>query len=176
MNKEEIVIKLQQNHQNFIQLIETLNKKDFEKVIGDKWTPAQQTEHIFKSVNPVALALTLPLFVLKLLFSTNNRSSKNYDELVSNYNQKLALGGKATKRFIPKNVPFEHKEIIIGKLKNTVEKLCCLTLKIDEKDLDIYLLPHPLLGKLTLREMLFFTIHHVTHHQQSIKNILQHNP
>ena len=174
MNKQEIVQHLQNNHQNFIQIIESLNKENFEKVVGEKWTPGQQAEHIFKSVNPVVLALKLPMFLLKLVFSTNNRKSKNYEELVNKYNQKLALGGKATKRFIPKFVPFEQKEIIIGKIKNTVEKLCFLTLKLDEKDLDIYLLPHPLLGKITLREMLFFTIHHVNHHQQSIKNILQH--
>ncbi len=173
MNKQEIVQHLKVNHQNLIQLIESLNKEDFEKLVDDKWTPGQQAEHIFKSVNPVVLALKLPKFLLKLFFSTNNRKSKTYDELVSKYNQKLAIGGKATKRFIPKNIPFEHKEILIGKIKNTVERLCTLTLKLDEKDLDIYVLPHPLLGKLTLREMLFFTIHHVTHHQQSIQNILE---
>ena len=173
MNKQEIVALLQQNHQNFIQLIENLSKEDFEKTYGDKWTPGQQAEHIFKSVNPVVLALKLPKFLLKLFFSTNNRKSKTYDELVSKYNQKLALGGKATKRFIPKSVPFEHKTIVLGKIKNTVERLCALTLNLDEKDVDIYVLPHPLLGKLTLREMLFFTIHHVTHHQQSIQNILE---
>ena len=173
MNKQEIVQHLKDNHQKFIELIESINKEDFEKLVDDKWTPGQQAEHIFKSVNPVVLALKLPKFLLKLFFSTNNRKSKTYDELVSKYNQKLAIGGKATKRFIPKNIPFEHKEILIGKIKNTVERLCTLTLKLDEKDLDIYVLPHPLLGKLTLREMLFFTIHHVTHHQQSIQNILE---
>lgn len=173
MNKQEIVALLQQNHQNFIQLIEGFSKEDFEKTIGEKWTAGQQAEHIFKSVNPVVLALKLPKFLLKLFFSTNNRKSKSFEELVSKYNQKLALGGKATKRFIPKPIPFEHKEIVLGKIKNTVERLCALTLKLDEKDLDLYILPHPLLGKLTLREMLFFTIHHVTHHQQSIIDIIE---
>ncbi len=172
MNKEKIVAQLQENHQNFIELIKSLNKEDFEKNVDDKWTTGQQAEHIFKSVNPVVLALKLPMFVLKLFFSTNNRKSKSYDELVNKYNQKLSSGGKATKRFIPKKITFDQKEIIIGKLKNTTDKLCALALKLDENDLDIYVLPHPLLGKLTLREMLFFTIHHVKHHQKSIQHIL----
>lgn len=172
MDKQEIVKKLKENHQNFIHLIESLNKEDFEKVVEGKWTPGQQAEHIFKSVNPVVLALKLPMFMLKLFFSTNNRNSKSFDELVMKYNQKLLLGGKATNRFIPKKITYDQKEIIIGKLKNTIEKLCTLTLKLDEKQLDTYLLPHPLLGKLTLREMLFFTIYHVTHHQKSVMNIL----
>jgi hypothetical protein len=33
-----------------------------------------------------------------------------------------------------------------------------------EKNLDAYLLPHPLLGKITVREMLFFTTFHTDHH------------
>ena len=38
-------------------------------------------------------------------------------------------------------------------------------------DLDRYLLPHPLLGKITLREMLYFTTFHIQHHQQTIENL-----
>jgi len=36
--------------------------------------------------------------------------------------------------------------------------------KWNESDLDVYLLPHPLIGKLTIREMLFFTIYHNLRH------------
>ena len=36
-------------------------------------------------------------------------------------------------------------------------------------DLDKYVLPHPLLGKVTLREMLYFTIHHNEHHLELLK-------
>jgi len=39
----------------------------------------------------------------------------------------------------------------------------------DEK-LDNYLAPHPLLGKLTLRELIYFTIYHTEHHLAIIKN------
>ncbi|NBX80802.1 MAG: DinB family protein, partial [Flavobacteriales bacterium] len=42
-----------------------------------------------------------------------------------------------------------------------------------EDDLDKYVLPHPLLGKLTLREMLCFTIYHVKHHVEIIKRDLE---
>lgn len=33
-------------------------------------------------------------------------------------------------------------------------------------ELDKYILPHPLLGKLTIREMMYFTIYHVEHHKK----------
>ena len=40
--------------------------------------------------------------------------------------------------------------------------------KLDEEDLDNYILPHPLIGKTTIREMLYFTIYHVQHHHKAI--------
>jgi len=36
--------------------------------------------------------------------------------------------------------------------------------KWNESELDGYLLPHPLIGKLTIREMLFFTMYHNLRH------------
>ena len=39
-----------------------------------------------------------------------------------------------------------------------------------EEDLDRYLAPHPLLGKITLRELAYFTIYHTHHHLQIIKD------
>ena len=45
-----------------------------------------------------------------------------------------------------------------------------------EKDLDFYVLPHPLIGKLTLREMLFFCIYHVQHHHKITQEIIRNSP
>ena len=42
-----------------------------------------------------------------------------------------------------------------------------------EQDLDSHILPHPLLGKLTFREMLYFTIYHVQHHQDLMLKYLE---
>ena len=38
----------------------------------------------------------------------------------------------------------------------------------DDVDLDRCRLPHPLLGKLTVREMMFFTLYHYEHHRAII--------
>ncbi len=37
-----------------------------------------------------------------------------------------------------------------------------------DSDLDRLRLPHPLLGKLTVREMLYFTLYHNAHHARRI--------
>ena len=41
-----------------------------------------------------------------------------------------------------------------------------------DTDLDKYFLPHPLLGKLTIREMLFFTLYHDRHHVNNVRKLL----
>ena len=47
-----------------------------------------------------------------------------------------------------------------------------LQTKWDDKQLDKYLAPHPLLGKITLRELSYFTIYHTEHHLLIIKERL----
>ena len=52
--------------------------------------------------------------------------------------------------------------------------LVCLTqarddLKFSVSDLDTYLLPHPLLGKMTIREISLWTAYHTEHHYKILK-------
>jgi len=44
--------------------------------------------------------------------------------------------------------------------------------KWSDKALDNYLLPHPLLGKMTVREILFFTLYHNLHHVNDVQRLL----
>jgi hypothetical protein len=41
-----------------------------------------------------------------------------------------------------------------------------------ERQLDRIRLPHPVLGKLSVREMLFFTLYHNQHHIEAVKRRL----
>ena len=172
MNKAAIVDLLQKNHSNFIELIGSMNENDFCKKVSDKWTPAQQAEHIHKSIYPLLLAFRLPLFILKLLFGKANRSSISYEELIEKYHQKLLTGYKAGKAYVPDNILFTQKNKLVGRLQKDINGLCKLVDRFTEKQLDEYILPHPLLGKLTIREMLYFTAYHVRHHQSSVELIV----
>jgi len=44
------------------------------------------------------------------------------------------------------------------------QELVSVAEKWNEDELDQYQLPHPILGKLTIREMLYFTIYHNLRH------------
>jgi hypothetical protein len=172
MNKAEIITQLQSSHQQFADYIQSLSIEDFLHRKEDKWTPAQQADHIVKSVSPVVMALGLPKIAPRLLFGKSTRPSKDYNGLVEKYKEKLAKGGKASGRFIPQAVGLQEKQILPKAIMYYTNKLCKQIEKLEEEHLDIYILPHPLLGKLTFREMLYFTIYHVQHHQEIIKRDL----
>lgn len=172
MKQAEIIQKLSENHEAFIDFIYALNKEEFEAVINNKWSAGQQLEHIYLSLKPLTQVLQIPRFLLRLIFGKANRPSKKYEVLVEKYKDKLANGGRATGSFIPALVLADKKEVLIKKIQHAVYKLTSLISHYKEEELDSLILPHPLLGKLTIREMLYFTIYHVEHHEAITKRNL----
>ncbi len=172
MTKELIIQELQENHRQFIDLLDSLNEKEFELPVNNKWTAGQQMKHIYLAVSPLSKGLLLPAFVIKMVFGRANRPSKDYEGLVKKYHDKLQAGGVASAPFIPKPVSIAERQQLKGKLLSAVKKLCRHIEGFTEEQLDACILPHPLLGKLTIREMMYFTMYHVQHHQRSIMQSL----
>jgi hypothetical protein len=172
MNKKEIIDHLVTSHRSFTDYIEFLTKEEFMFSRNNKWTAGQQLEHLILAVRPITQGFMLPMFVFKMLFGKANRPSKTYDELVLKYKMKLEAGGVATSRFTPRIVSSSERPVLIKKLNALVDKLTRQVNTISEKDLDQFILPHPLLGKLTLREMMYFTVYHVEHHRENIRKAL----
>jgi DinB superfamily len=168
MNKEEILQKLAEG---FSLVDETLRKADnaiFYIRKDNKWSIAENCKHLSLSVKPLNTAFSLPNFAL-LFFGKLNRPARNYDEMVEKYLQKLAEGAVATSQFVPEKISVENsKEDLIQELKKINDSFLKKVDDFTEDDLDKYLIPHPVLGKLTIREMLYFTICHTLHHQKAI--------
>ena len=61
------------------------------------------------------------------------------------------------------------KEAIINNFTQSYADFTAKLTDINEYDLDNYQLPHPILGKISLREMLYFTAYHVEHHDNIVK-------
>lgn len=169
-DKPHIISALNEKVDAFNNYLAPLNKEQFEATPNGKWSAGQNLDHLIRAIKPLQLAYGLPKFALLILFGKTNRPSRTYDELVTKYNAKLAAGGRASGPFIPHVINFEKKEELIRKYKEQKQKLIAKVEKQKEKDLDAYILPHPLLGKVTLREMLYFTIHHNEHHLELLKS------
>jgi DinB superfamily len=170
MNKNEIIELLDKNYSDFTTFVAAQSPTQFCAAPVGKWTSGQQTDHLIKAIRPVILGLRLPKFMPRLLFGKANRPSKSYADLVAKYQQKLAEGGKASRPFIPPTVAASKQAALVHSLSKEKANLLNVLEHWSESDLDTYIMPHPILGKLTIREMLFFTAYHAAHHLKSIQH------
>lgn len=175
MKKEEITYKLNEVSDQFLLDCSLIPDEIFFRQPAEKWSIAQNVTHLTSAAGMTKLAYQLPKFMVRIYGGRSNRSSKTYDELVAKYKLKLAEGGKAGGRYIPRTVPAEKgKEKILFDFANTMKSLNNLIGKNwEDEQLDKYIAPHPLLGKITLRELGYFTIYHTLHHQNIIKERLK---
>ncbi|HRF39931.1 MAG TPA: hypothetical protein PK198_14170 [Saprospiraceae bacterium] len=104
MDIKTIQNQLTEKHQLFSDFVGSLSSDEFSFRKSDKWTAGEQLEHILLSVRPLRQALSLPKFMLKLIWGQSNRAGRDYEGLVNKYLSKLESGGRATGRFIPKAV------------------------------------------------------------------------
>ena len=113
----------------------------------------------------------MPKFLLKYKFGTNNRANRNYDEVVIKYQDKLAANPGVTAN-ISKKIPpitLANKRTFISKLDTKKVTLLKKFQKWNDTDLDTYLLPHPLLGRMTIREIMMWNAYHTEHHYNILK-------
>ncbi len=170
---EEITGKLRAASNEFSKFCLSLSDEQFFYQPEGKWSPAQQVRHLIIAADNTRLAYALPKFMVRWYAGKTNRPSRSYDELVAKYTSKLEQGGKASGRFIPKPILASYgKQRMLDQFKTSMDKLAhALQTKWNETQLDLYIAPHPLLGKITLRELGYFTIHHTYHHLESIKKL-----
>jgi DinB superfamily len=172
---KEIEEKLNSASAEFNNYCSGLTEEQFFYQPPGKWSAAQQVQHLITAANISRLAFTLPKFIVRLFTGKPNRNSRTYDELVAKYKLKLEQGGRASGRFIPNPVPASYgKEKLLRHFTKAMDRFVKSVLKNDKASLpDKYLAPHPLLGKITLRELGYFTIYHTHHHLNSIKAIIE---
>ncbi|HWW62957.1 MAG TPA: DinB family protein [Thermoanaerobaculia bacterium] len=145
---------------------------EFFAKLGDAWSPADNVRHLVKSIRPVVKALRQPKILLRILFGRSRRGSVTYDALRTRYFAALDAGGQAG-RFGPSSRSESDLEAwrveIMEQFAQQNRELRAAIGRWPEKSLDRLQIPHPLLGKLTVREMLFFTIYHQLHHMEVVQ-------
>jgi hypothetical protein len=109
--------------------------------------------------------------MLRLLFG-KPMGKRSYEELVKAYQNVLHNGGKAGSPYIPKSVGIHQKQKLINELTKLIASLTVKINQLSEDDLNQHILPHPLIGKTSIREMLYFTMYHVKHHHEQLVNNL----
>ncbi len=149
--------------------VKPIEKEGFTKTIDGKWSIAQNLDHLIRSTKPIVKALGAPKMGLRM-FGKPNGPSRSYEVLLELYQNELENGAKAGGPFLPES---EMNQTEMLEFWNSVgNRLAERLEKWSEKDLDKYVVKHPVLGKMTIREILFFTIFHTYHHLRAIKKIV----
>jgi len=174
--RDDILLALERQEAESSAYWSAFDTASFFQPIGTSWSPADTVRHLTKSNRPVVKALKTPKLVLRFTFGKSRRPSVPYEDLCTRYRGLLAAGGQAG-RFAPsshtESDPEAWRHSILLTYGQILRELREAVAHWPEKKLDQLQLPHPLLGKLTIREMLFFTLYHQRHHVGVVQRNLQ---
>lgn len=171
MDKDAIADLIEEKNKT---LIDWISNQDDEKWLegpDGKWTTGQHALHLLQSIKPLNSALSMPKFVLRYKFGKSNRGVRDFETVTNRYQERLKEAEGRT--FGPSQnmkVPaLSEKQYLLDRLQVESKKLQYKTRKISDKNLDTLILPHPLMGKMPIREIIMWTAHHIEHHTDTLK-------
>lgn len=168
MTKQELIKTFYDNHLEVVDYINTLTDDQFTSSHNGKWTAGQQYNHIYLTILPFTRALASKDFILQK-FGKINRPTWDYDTVIENY---FKTSRQAPQQYLPEETGAEQRTKITAGINETLEVIQQHLEQFTEEELDTLILPHPLLGSLTIREMFYLMGYHAIHH---LKQIVQ-NP
>ena len=172
MEKQEIIELLERKYRDLYTFLEQQSTDKWEQGPDGKWTTSQHILHLIQSAYYLNKGLSYPKFVLRYKFGKSNRTPRGYDAIIKRYNERLE-GVKGITFGPSKNmrVPtLEERSDLIDQLKTHENKLKKIVLKWKDTHLDNLLLPHPLMGRMPVREIIMWSAYHVEHHLTTLKN------
>lgn len=175
-SKTQIIDDLKEIQQTLHETLVNMPEDKFFTGTETEWSPADYLKHLIISVKAFAKGLTLPHDQMEALFGKAD-GSKTYAELIAIYQERIDKGLRAEEVAsnitplnyrMPDNVD-DIKTYLIETWNDANNRVYTGLEGWSEDDLDHYQVPHPAIGMLSLREMLFFTIHHNRIHSEDIK-------
>lgn len=165
MTKQELIATFCANHQTFIDYIHSLTDEELVYRSHEKWTPAQQLSHVYLCLLPFPKVLASKAYILQK-FGKIHRTTWDYNMVIEQY---LQTSLKAPQQFLPEQVNAGQKTKISADLQETLLVISELLNEFTEVELDNLVLPHPLLGNLTVKEMFYLMTYHPLHHLEQTR-------
>lgn len=180
MDKHEIARRLREIQQGLAATVSSMTDNAFVRHTGREWPAADYLKHLVLSVKPFARALQLPKERLIAMFGRPERPSMSFDALHQTYQIRLAEGLRAEDVTSVNPVDYRYpegmtnvKDALLAAWNEGNDRMLDALDELNEAELDMYQLPHPAVGMLTLREMLYFTIEHNELHWGDISRLAQ---
>ncbi|TMM58067.1 DinB family protein [Maribacter algarum] len=172
MKKNKLIASLKQNYDAFINFVDSLSNESYDYSVAGKWSAGLHTAHLMLSVKPLVYVFELDKTSIVEKFGNTTKIGCTYTEMKNLYFEKLKDGGKAPERFVPDIAAARPKTELAQKLRVLIDQLCISIDRFSEEELDSFCVPHPLLGSLSLREMLYNAIYHAEHHQNLVLKMI----
>lgn len=169
MLKQEILNQLHILHSEINDFISKNSQEDLNKPRDGKWSKAEEIGHLINALQQINKGLLLPKFFLKYKFGTCNRPERSYEEITQKYLDKLSTIQIPNNPFQIRNISTYKNEKISKDYLTQQKKFEKRINQFNEKELSNLIMPHPLLGKITIREFAYFTHFHTKHHFENIK-------
>lgn len=169
MNKVEIIAHLNSEHNLFWDTALQIPNPTI--ALGGKWSVGQNVQHIAIGLSRLNSYLALPKAIIETNFGLSGRDSKSNETMTKVFGNAFENGVKSTDSFLPDEHLQTRMEELISQGKELLEITISNIQNWSEEELEKYNCPHPFLGKITVREILYFTIYHVQHHHETIKKM-----
>ena len=166
-NRRAIIEALELAHEAGVDYWSGYSTPEFFAPTAGRWSAAEHVRHLTRSMTPLLPVLRVPRVALRLAFGAATEPSRSYEQIEAMYAKVLADGGTSG-RFAPSPERADgdtaRRDAIMDAHSETLRGLTQAMDRWTEVQLDAHRLPHPLLGKLTVREMMLFTLLHNQHH------------
>lgn len=170
MTRQELIDDFVRNHHEVIDYMSSLDDPEFIYSQNGKWTAGQQLHHILLTIMPFPKVLPSKEFIREK-FGDIDRPAWNYETVLERYS-KTSL--QAPGQFLPAGkIEPDQKAQLISEIQKNLEDIKQVWVNYAEDELDRLTLPHPLLGKLTIREMFYLMAYHPLHHLKQIRLMLE---
>ena len=163
------------SYSNYVNFVKESEDAFWEFAPEGKWTTGQHTKHLLQSTKPLNLALSLPKFILSWKYGKSNREVRPYEQVVQRYQERLEQSkGLVYKGSQNMGVPaLSEKQYLLDRIQVEEKKLAYKTTHLSDTFLNNNILPHPLMGKMPIREIIMWSAYHVDHHLKILKDFQQ---
>lgn len=170
-NKDQLIADLRMSFQDTVNWINAEPESQFnEIVVPGKWTIAGHLYHLIKSTKGVSNGMALPKKDLKENFGSNNRRERTYLEMTKKYTDIITNKNfKTLSTFEAEPGRQFERAALVQRFEHELTEFENALSVWSEDEMSDYVMPHPALGKLTIREFTYFTILHTYHHLKSLR-------
>ncbi len=143
----------------------SLDPAAFVKGDAEHWSPAHHLDHLIRSNLPVAGGLGVARGRLQPL--PQEHQARTYTQVQDDYRAALSSGAKAFGRWLPQPEGSQAEQI--QRYTSSLSAVGDALENWHDAELDAWVMPHPALGALSVREMLLFTLTHNRHHADGVR-------